>query len=52
MRRDLDARAVATLLQGVSLGLVLNDINLVTPMDAESWFALTDQVYRSLLVTD
>jgi AcrR family transcriptional regulator len=52
VRRDLDARAVATLLQGVSLGLVLNDINLVTPMDAESWFALTDQVYRSLLVTD
>ena len=48
---DLDPRAVATFLQSVSLGLVLNDINTVHPMDQEAWFAFTDRFYETLLAT-
>ena len=49
---QLDARAVATFLQAISLGLVLNDINDVHPMDPDAWFAFTDHLYDTLLVLD
>lgn len=52
VRPELDPRAVATFLQAVTLGLVLNDINAVHPMDPDGWFALTDHVYESMLATD
>ena len=46
---SLDPRAVATFLQAIVLGLVLDDINLEQPMDREAWHALTDQMYDVLL---
>lgn len=51
-RADLDPRAIATFIQAVSLGLVLDDINSVHPMDGDAWFAFTDHVYESMLVPD
>lgn len=49
VRPELDPRSVATLLQAVTLGLVLNDINLAQPVDEESWFELIDHLYEGLL---
>ncbi|HNI34247.1 MAG TPA: TetR/AcrR family transcriptional regulator [Microthrixaceae bacterium] len=49
VRPELDPRSVATLLQAVTLGLVLNDINLAQPVDEESWFELIDYLYEGLL---
>jgi len=49
---SLDPRSVATFLQAVSLGLILDDINTVEPMDLEAWYLFTDHVYESMLATD
>ena len=49
---DLDAQAVATFLQAVTLGLVLNDINTVSPMDPDAWYLFTDRVWEMLLPPD
>ncbi|MFN8053363.1 MAG: TetR/AcrR family transcriptional regulator [Acidimicrobiales bacterium] len=45
----LDPRAVATFLQAIALGLVLDDINTDQPMDREAWHSLTDTVYEVFL---
>lgn len=47
----LDPRAVATFLQSIAFGLLLDDINTVQPMDRDAWFVLTDQMYETLLAT-
>jgi len=52
VRAEFDSRAVATLLQGVTLGLVLDDINLAHPAEPDAWFALVDHLYEQLLAAD
>lgn len=49
---DLDPVAAATFLQAVTLGMVLDDVNLASPMDREAWHRLTDHVYEALLAPD
>lgn len=46
---DLDPVAVATFLQVVSLGLVVDDVNEDAPMDRDHWHRFTDRVYDALL---
>lgn len=48
----LDARSVATFVQAISLGLVLDDVNVVEPMDRDAWFVFTDQMYETLFRHD
>lgn len=49
VRPDLDSRSVATFLQAITLGLVLNDINPTNPVDEDAWFDLTDHLYEGML---
>ena len=50
-RPDVDARATATFLQAIALGLILDDINTDHPMDRDAWHRMTDQLYDAFLVT-
>lgn len=51
-RSDLDPLAVATFLQAVSLGLVLDDVNEDTPDDREAWHRFADHIYEGLLAPE
>ncbi len=45
---SLDDRAIATLIQALPLGLVVDDINHDEPMDPEAWVTLVTRMFRSL----
>lgn len=45
---SLDDRAVATLIQALPLGLVLDDVNRDEPMEREAWFALATRLFLGL----
>jgi AcrR family transcriptional regulator len=45
---SLDARAVATLLQAVALGKVLDDVNGDEPVDQDAWVSVMTRVWHAL----
>lgn len=51
LRNDVDARAVAVLLQATALGRVVSDID-TTPVDPDAWHHLVGMVLRTSLLTD
>jgi AcrR family transcriptional regulator len=49
---DVDPAAAALFTQALTLGLILDDINTVDPVDRRAWDHLTDLLYDLLLAED